>query len=250
VAATVLSDADLYARGVRTLLACWESYADGSAGASVERRPGVAAAVFPRQPERGVYNNALLEHDLSAGRRAAAIEAMESAYAAADVARFAAWVHESDGPMRLDLEQRGYRLEESTRAMGMALDQIQVPRPELELGRLDWTGYLRTFGLPPGLLGGADHARYHLLIARLDGQDAATALAFDCEGDCGIYNVGTLAPARRRGLGTALTALQLHEARARGCRTASLQSTEMAERIYAAVGFRDLGRILEYVPSG
>jgi hypothetical protein len=32
-----------------------------------------------------------------------------------------------------------------------------------------------------------------------------------------------------------------------GCSTASLQSTEMAERIYAEVGFRDLGRILEYV---
>jgi hypothetical protein len=28
-----------------------------------------------------------------------------------------------------------------------------------------------------------------------------------------------------------------------------LQSTVMAERAYAAVGFRDLGRFLEYVPS-
>jgi hypothetical protein len=34
----------------------------------------------------------------------------------------------------------------------------------------------------------------------------------------------------------------------RGCQTASVQSTEMAERVDAAVGFRDLGRILEYVP--
>jgi hypothetical protein len=53
----------------------------------------------------------------------------------------------------------------------------------------------------------------------------------------------------RRGLGTALTATHLHNALARGCQTASLQSTAMAERVYAAVGFRDLGRILEYVPS-
>jgi predicted GNAT family acetyltransferase len=30
---------------------------------------------------------------------------------------------------------------------------------------------------------------------------------------------------------------------------ASLQSTPMAERVYAAVGFRDLGRFLEYVPG-
>jgi hypothetical protein len=41
----------------------------------------------------------------------------------------------------------------------------------------------------------------------------------------------------------------VHEAAERGCRTASLQSTAMGEGIYAAVGFRDLGRILEYVPG-
>jgi hypothetical protein len=50
-------------------------------------------------------------------------------------------------------------------------------------------------------------------------------------------------------LGTALTALLVHDAAARGIRTASLQSTPMGERLYAAVGFRDLGRILEYVPA-
>ena len=74
----------------------------------------------------------------------------------------------------------------------------------------------------------------------------AAALAFDQDGDCGIYNVETLAHARRRGLGTALTALLLHDARDRGCQTASLQATPMAERLYAAAGFRDLGRFEEY----
>jgi predicted GNAT family acetyltransferase len=60
--------------------------------------------------------------------------------------------------------------------------------------------------------------------------------------------VSTIAPLRRRGLGTAITAHLLRDAAARGCTTTSLQSTPMAERVYAAVGFRDLGRILEYVP--
>jgi hypothetical protein len=50
-------------------------------------------------------------------------------------------------------------------------------------------------------------------------------------------------------VGTALTALQLHEARERGCATASLQSTPVAEGVYAALGFVDLGRYLEYVPA-
>jgi ribosomal protein S18 acetylase RimI-like enzyme len=113
---------------------------------------------------------------------------------------------------------------------------------------LDWSGYLRLFGLPPDLLRGADLSPFSLVVARLGGEDVAAALAFDHDGDCGIYNVGTVEWARRRGLGTALTALQLHHARERGCRTASLQATPMAERVYAAAGFRDLGRFLEYVP--
>jgi len=245
---TVLTDADLYRRGAETLLASWEEYARGATGAAVRRFPGVATAVFPNEPERAVYNNALLERDLTAAERADALEAMEAVYAAAGVTRFAAWVHERDQAMRGDLERRGYTLDSSTRAMGMALDEIRLPRPQLDLGPPGWLEYLRILGVPPGLLGGADHTAFHVLVARLGGESVATAMAFDHGGDCGIYNVTTLEGARRRGLGTALTALQVLDALARGCQTASLQSTAMAEGVYAAVGFRDLGRILEYVP--
>jgi ribosomal protein S18 acetylase RimI-like enzyme len=88
-----------------------------------------------------------------------------------------------------------------------------------------------------------------VLIAQFEGENAAAAIAYDHDRDCGIYNVGTVEWARRRGLGTALTALHLHHALARGCRTASLQATDMAESMYRAVGFRNLGRICEYVPA-
>jgi GNAT superfamily N-acetyltransferase len=213
----------------------------------VRRWPGVAVAVFPNEPERAVYNNALLGRGLAAGERAGAIDAMEETYAAAGIARFAAWVHERDQAMRGELEQRGFRLDEWTRAMGMALEDLRVPRPKIELGPPDWLEYLRILGVPPGFLGGADRAAFHVLVARLDGGNVATAMALDLNGDCGIYNVTTLEHARRRGLGTALTAFQLHDALTRGCTTASVQSTEMAEHVYVAVGFRDLGRILEYV---
>jgi ribosomal protein S18 acetylase RimI-like enzyme len=94
-----------------------------------------------------------------------------------------------------------------------------------------------------------DPSAFHVLVASLKGEPASTAIAFDLNGDCGIYNVGTLEPARRRGLASALTAIHLNDARARGCHSASLQSTAMAEGVYAAAGFRDLGRILEYVPE-
>ena len=174
---------------------------------------------------------------------------MEAVYAAAGVTRFAAWVHESDPAMRAELERRGYTLDTTTRAMGMALDDIAVPRPRINMGPADWLDYLTMDGLPPDFLSTANHAAFHLLAARIGDEMVAAALAYDFGGDCGIYNVGTVEKARRRGLGTALTAAQAYDGRDRGCRTASLQSTEIAERVYAAVGFRDLGRILEYVPA-
>ena len=171
------------------------------------------------------------------------------AYAAGRVDRFAVWVHESDRVMRADLQRRGYAFAESTRAMGMVLDHVRIPRPDMELGLADWEEHRRIGGLPSGILAKADRSTFYLLVARLGGENVATALALDHDGDCGIYNVGTVEPARRRGLATALTALHLHQALARGCCTASLQSTPAAERVYAAAGFRDLGRILEYAPD-
>jgi GNAT superfamily N-acetyltransferase len=246
---TAVADLELYERGSATLLASWAAYADAARDGALRRFPGVTAAVFASGPERSVYNNALFDRDLTAGERTTAIDAMETAYAEAGVERFAAWVHESDRALRADLEQRRYTIDTSTLAMGMKLDRVTLARPELELGAVGWDDYVRIFELPEGLLADGDHSRFHLLVAQLDGTPVTTAMSYDHDGDCGIYNVSTLEPARRRGLATAITALQLHQAIDRGCTTASLQSTAMAEGVYAAAGFRDLGRIFEYVPT-
>jgi ribosomal protein S18 acetylase RimI-like enzyme len=246
-----VDELDLYTRGVATLVASWEEYARGCDGAALVRLDGVAAAVFPSGPERGIYNNALLERDLGPSARAAAADAMAAAYDSAGVERYAAWVHESDEAMRAELNGRGYTLVESTRAMGMSLAHLAVAPEEAEFGPLDWPDYL-TFlervGVPRGVLAGADPSAFHTLGAQAGGEHVASAIAFDHEGDCGIFNMSTVETARRRGLGTALTARHARDAAARGCSTATLQSTPMAERVYTAVGFRDLGRFLEYAP--
>jgi ribosomal protein S18 acetylase RimI-like enzyme len=245
------NDQALYDRGVSTLLACWEAIARGCRGAAVHRLPGVAAAVFPHEPERAVYNNALLHRGLGAAARAAALDAMERAYAAAGIARFAALAHEGDAALCAALESRGYTVAETTRAMGMRLSELDAPRPRVDLGPSDWAEYRRyltRWDLPDAFYAGVDPAPFQLLLARRDDETVGSVLGFELAGDYGVYNVSTLEHARRRGLGTALTARLLHDAAARGCRTATLQATPMAERIYAALGFRDLGRLLEYVP--
>jgi GNAT superfamily N-acetyltransferase len=244
----MLTDVELYQRGNETLIASWVAYARCATLASVRRYPGVTTAIFPCEPERGIYNNAILDRNLGLRARTDALAAMQAGYAAAGVDRFAAWVHEADSATRFDLERLGYTLDTTTRVMGMELDDIRVPRPELVIIPLEWSDYLRVFDLPAGLLADGNHDSWQVTVVWLHGEPVASALTLGLAGDCGIYNVGTVEHARRRRLATALTAHLLHEARASGCDSASLQSTPMAERVYTTVGFRDFGRFLEYVP--
>jgi ribosomal protein S18 acetylase RimI-like enzyme len=229
------------------LFGCWTRIAEGTARASIERVPGAVIAVFPAGPERLFYNNAVLAQNLSRSRAREAAGAIVRAYEEAGVNRYAIWAHESEQAANAEMTHRGFRVDTTTRAMAMSLDEIAVPRPELELGPSDWGEYLRIVEVPDELLAEVDASYFHVLVARLDGENVAAGMAYDHDGDCGIYNVGTLPHARHRGLGTALTAFHLYRARERGCTTASLQSTEIAEGVYAALGFRDLGRFIEYV---
>jgi ribosomal protein S18 acetylase RimI-like enzyme len=157
-------------------------------------------------------------------------------------------VHETEAATAAELERRGYTLAETTRGMGRTWNSIRLPRPEADVRRSDWAEYLRVDRRPAGLLAGVDPDAFHVVLGRLESESVAAGIALDRDGDCAIYNLGAREGARRRGMGTAVTAALVHDARDRGCKTASVQSTPMAERVYAAVGFRDLGRILEYAP--
>jgi len=237
-----------YRRGTATVVASWGQFAAEAVDAHVQRFPGVVTAVFPHEPERAVYNNAVIDRGLDAAGRTRAVEAMQSAYGRAGVTDYAAWVHETDTAMRVDLERLGYAPLTSTLAMALDLDELRVEPTTLELRTIEWDDYLRVFDMPAGLLARGDHTAYRVLVAHVAGEPVASAMSFELDGDCGVYNVGTVEHARRRGLGAAVTGAVLAEARARGCTTASLQSTAIAERVYAGLGFRSLGRIVEYGP--
>lgn len=250
-----LTEARLYDRQLATLLASWEANARGRADAAVLRLDGVAAAVFPAGPERDVYNNAVLMRGLNPGENAAAVIAMEAAYAAAGVERFAAWADGGDAAMHAELTGRGYVMAEMTQVMAMSLegfDASQADPAGVELGPAPWAvylEYLHGFGLPEDLLAGVDTGAYRVVAARVRGETIATGLAFEHDGDCGVFNVSTLEHFRRRGIAAAVTARLLDDARAAGCTTASLQSTPAAEGVYARLGFRNLGRYLELAPT-
>ena len=75
-------------------------------------------------------------------------------------------------------------------------------------------------------------------VGRLDGRAVGYSLSIRSAGAGGVYNVGTLPEARRRGVGTALTWAAADASRRAGLDCAVLQSSEMAVSMYEAMGFR------------
>jgi GNAT superfamily N-acetyltransferase len=242
---------DLLGRSLATLMESWAYLASGSPGAEVRRIEGATIATFVHRPDREFLNNAVLERppaDLGA-----TLAEIEAVYAGHGIERFAVWVHESDAATAAALRERSYAFDSATRTMAMPLNSLAegdppgTPAATLEVIEADPAEFWAVEG-PAGLVPDLDPSGARFYVARLDGENVAMLMALDHDGDCGVYMVGTVEAARRRGIATALSAHAVTAARERGCLTASLQATEMAERVYARVGFRDLGRWEEYVP--
>jgi ribosomal protein S18 acetylase RimI-like enzyme len=87
-----------------------------------------------------------------------------------------------------------------------------------------------------------EDAASHLHVARADGVPASALIAREHAGDCYLWFVATVPEARGRGLAGELVRHALRESAARGCTTASLESTSMAEALYSRLGFEALGR--------
>jgi len=87
----------------------------------------------------------------------------------------------------------------------------------------------------PGLRAYASEDYDSGLVLQRSGTDAYVSMVF------------TKPEARGRGLATAVLTAALRDARDRGARTATLQSTPMAESLYVRHGFRPVGRWQEWI---
>ena len=75
------------------------------------------------------------------------------------------------------------------------------------------------------------------------GEPVATATSFFAAGVAGVYCVSTVEPARRQGIGAAVTLAALREARDLGWSIGVLGSSEMGYGVYRRLGFREYCRI-------
>jgi len=89
---------------------------------------------------------------------------------------------------------------------------------------------------------------WRMFVGRLDGRPVATNMLFCGGGVASVYAVATVADARGKGIGGAITLAPLVEAHRDGCRYAVLFSTEMGVGAYRRIGFREVpGRINRYL---
>lgn len=87
-------------------------------------------------------------------------------------------------------------------------------------------------------------------LGRLRGEPVSTACLVLGAGVVGLYGIGTLPAARRRGIGTAMTLAALHEARVLGYRYGVLRASTEGAPLYRRLGFREYGRFGTYLWDG
>lgn len=88
------------------------------------------------------------------------------------------------------------------------------------------------------------------VFAQLDGEPAGSGVAMMIDGVAGLYNIGVVDAARRRGVGAAITRELLRIAREHGCRDAVLYSSQLGQSVYAAEGFETHGFAANYAWLG
>lgn len=96
-----------------------------------------------------------------------------------------------------------------------------------------WVEATRTLGI--------DGAPWTIYLGVLDGEPVATNILTPGAGVAQVFGVGTLAAARRKGIGAAITLAAYRDARELGYRYGVLFSTELGRSVYRRLGFAECG---------
>ena len=205
----------------------------GSAVPSVESSLiNVALARDPHEPP----------HELAAIRRC---------FVEAGAAKWGVWIQGGDERGAAAVTGAGLHLDSTPAAMVAELADIEAEEAEpvdfATIGEINDAAYgLPTPRLGPPIAGLPDTVRTYGARAP-DGEIGAVAMAFDHgHEDTAVWLVATRPEAQNLGLGGKVMRALLAEARRRGNRTASLQSSVAGRRLYESLGFTPVGEVHLY----
>jgi len=162
--------------------------------------------------------------------------------------------------LRERLAQAGLQEETTGVTTGADFGELELPAPAPPVGVSiveatsqqdldDW----REVALATGIFEERDRQPLPLRhwVARRGDRPVALATAFFLSGTVLLEHVAVIEEERRRGLGTALALVRLHEARRFGCSLAVFGTTPESEALYRRFGFTtqpDQGRRWFYLP--
>jgi ribosomal protein S18 acetylase RimI-like enzyme len=180
------------------------------------------------------------------------------------------WMSPSTRPADLGdhLKDHGFILDDDSPGMAVDLQGLNedLPKPEgfsIQLAQDEtawrqWSIAVQTAydASPPkdlnvnawsSILRQSDPNTVYAFTGSLDDKPVATSLLLLAGGAAGIYAVGTLPEARRKGIGAWMTLHPLLLARSMGFKTGVLFASEMGVGVYRSLGFQEYCRIVAYL---
>jgi len=234
-----------------TLVAFNRAQARSSPDAEVLELDGVTAFVVPSAPTQSILN--CVVHDEPAALRAA-LPAVAARYEAAGVTHWMVWTRPGEEEAPRLLRDAGHLLEYEPMAMALDLARLREPGdgPPFAIDRDAHPVEVTTLneranGELPGAFGsafaGLREPRFHRYAALLDGRPAACLVTWDHGDNCMVQWVATDPDCQRRRLAGRLLHAALLDARERGMRSSTLESSYEGQRLYEGLGYVPLGRL-------
>lgn len=208
------------------------------------------------------YSNAVLP--LSRGVQPS--ELFEHAESMLGDRRYFVWTRNDGSDLGEALRERGFTPADDLPALVIDEPVVQSSSPDVDVRKAESEPDVRDFvrvaelayaeiGLPEGLAP-VLLARPRLIltsstvaVARVGGAPVAAALSIvdSVGGNAGVYWVGAVPEARRRGAGQAVTRMVTNAAFEQGAKRVTLEASRLGEPVYRRMGYRETGRYLRFL---
>ncbi|HEY4279347.1 MAG TPA: GNAT family N-acetyltransferase [Conexibacter sp.] len=237
---------------LQTLRQFYRAEAASAPDAEVIEHGAVMSVLTPSAPTQSLLNCVMCDdHEALA----ASLPTLSAQYGEAGVTHWMVWTRPGDAVGCELMKEAGHLLEYEPMAMALTLDALVPPAaggPPFELDRNAHPVEITTLneranGELPGAFGtafaGLREPGFYRYVARLDGRPASCLVTFDHGDNCMIQWVATDPAHQRQRLGGRLLQLALNDAKARGMRTSTLESSYEGQRLYESLGYAALGRL-------